>query len=44
MEIDFIIVIIKMAGVFKLPNVMCMCVCGGGGGGREWDEITYLLY
>ena len=32
-EIYFII--IKMAIVFKLPDVnMCVCVCGGGGGGR----------
>ena len=39
-EIYFII--IKMASVFKLPDVN-VCVCGGGGGGGG-DEITYILY
>ena len=39
-EIYFII--IKMASVFKLPDVnVYVCVWGGGGGG---GEITYLLY
>ena len=35
----YFIIIIKMASVFKLPDVN-VCVCGGGGG----DKITYLLY
>ena len=41
-DIFIIIIIIKMASVFKLPDVnVYVCVWGGGGG---WDEITYLLY
>ena len=36
-----IFIIIKMASVFKLPDVnVCVCVGGGGGGGG----IRYLLY
>ena len=37
----YFIIIIKMASVFKLPDVnVYVCVCGEGGG----DEITCLLY
>ena len=40
--IYFIIIIIKMASVFKLPDInVYVCVCVGGGGGTK---ITYLLY
>ena len=42
----YFIIIIKMASVFKLPDVnVYVCVWGGGGGGGGgWGEITYLLY
>ena len=34
-------IIIKMASVFKLPDVyVCVCVWGGGGGGRR-NNVFY---
>ena len=46
----YFIIIIKMASVFKLPDVnvyvcVCVCVCGGGGGGgglRRNNVFTLL--
>ena len=42
-EIYFII--IKMASVFKLPDVnVYVCVCVGGGGGGEVRRNIFSLY
>ena len=41
----FYFIIIKMASVFKLPDVNVLCVWGaGGGGGGGEGKIMYLLY